>query len=395
MTPPSADRSATETVDGGLLEPVRRLPIDEGRGIEDAVALCLSGGGFRAMLFHTGVIRRLNEAGFLPRLDRVSSVSGGSIAAAVLALAWERLDFGPSGVSPRFVELVETPLRRLAESTIDLRAVAIGAALPGQSIADRLTAAYRKRLFGEATLQELPTAPVFVINATNVGSGALARFTREFLADWRVGRIEAPRIELARAVACSSAFPPVLSPVRLRLADADWLTDEGNDLGTPEHRDELVLTDGGVYDNLGIETAWKRCKTVLVSDGGGQMPADDEPESDWVQHTVRVLKVIDNQVRALRKRQVIEGFKRGDRDGLYLGIRSDIADYGLADALPAPHELTLGLAEIPTRLAELKPLEQERLINWGYAICDTAFRRHLEPDASTPQALPYPDAGVG
>jgi len=40
----------------------------------------------------------------------------------------------------------------------------------------------------------------------------------------------------------------------------------------------LFLTDGGVYDNLGLETAWKNYETILVSDGGG-LP-DDEPSQN-------------------------------------------------------------------------------------------------------------------
>jgi len=382
-------------VETELLEPVRQLPIDRDRPVEDTTALSLSGGGYRAMLFHAGVLRRLNDAGYLPRISRVSSVSGGSIAAGVLALAWEKLGFDDTGSSTKFVDLVEKPIRALAERTLDLSSAIEGLVLPGRSISDRLTAAYREHLFGKATFQQLPESPVFVINATNVGSGALLRFTRAYLADWRVGRIDAPGIELARAVACSSAFPPVLSPARLELEDAAWVDEEGNDLGTAEHRDELFLTDGGVYDNLGIETAWKRCRTVLVSDGGGQMGPDEDPASDWARHMVRVVKVIDNQVRVLRKRQVIEGFKRGDRSGVYLGIRSHIGDYHLPDSLPAPPEQTLRLAEIPTRLASIKAVDQERLINWGYAICDTAVRRHLIPDAATPEGFPYPDSGVG
>jgi NTE family protein len=43
------------------------------------IALCLSGGGFRAMLFHLGTLWRLNEFGYLPKLKLISSVSGGSI----------------------------------------------------------------------------------------------------------------------------------------------------------------------------------------------------------------------------------------------------------------------------------------------------------------------------
>ena len=189
------------------------------------------------------------------------------------------------------------------------------------------------------------------------------------------------------AVACSSAFPPVLSPHRLRTDGARWVDLEGNDLATPEHRAELVLSDGGVYDNLGLETAWKRCRTLIVSDAGGRMAAELHPEGDWPRHMLRVLRVIDNQVRSLRKEQVIEGLRRGARDGVYVGIRSDITDYGLAGALPAPLERTLELAELHTRLAALPEEIQERLVNWGYAIGDAGLRKHLDPGAAAPKGL--------
>lgn len=179
---------------------------------------------------------------------------------------------------------MEDPLRELARHGIDVRSVLAGLVKPG-SIGEQVARAYRRHLFGEATLQDLPEQPRFVINATNVGSGALARFSRAYLADWRVGRIDRPQIGLAVAVACSSAFPPILSPYRLELADAAWVTEEGNDLIEARHRDELVLSDGGVYDNLGLETAWKVARTVIVSDAGSQIEPDPDPHSDWPRHT--------------------------------------------------------------------------------------------------------------
>lgn len=57
------------------------------------------------------------------------------------------------------------------------------------------------------------------------------------------------------------------------LEHEDWVTEEGNDLATEEFRDQIRLSDGGVYDNLGLETAWKRYTNVLVSDAGGHMAA--------------------------------------------------------------------------------------------------------------------------
>jgi len=378
-----------------LLGPTRAIPPDAEEEPRDGVALCLSGGGYRAMLFHAGVLRRLNDAAWLTKLDRISSVSGGSIAAATLALHWNELGLERSDVSPNFVDEVEAPLRELARHNVDVPSVLTGLALPFISRADRVASAYRKHLFGDSQLSALPARPRFIINATNVGSGALARFTRDYLADWRVGRIMGPEIDLAVAVACSSAFPPVLSPYRLDLRDAEWQTERGNDLIGNEHRDEMVLTDGGVYDNLGLETAWKQCRTVLVSDAGGKMAADADPKGDPARHMLRVVKVIDNQVRALRKRQVIAGYKSGTRDGAYVGIRSDIDNYEAPNALPASQEQTLLLAEVPTRLAAVDDVLQERLINWGYAVCDAGLRRWVEPELEAPPAFPYPQAGVG
>jgi NTE family protein len=69
--------------------PVTPIPTDEADGQpKPGIGLCLSGGGYRAMVFHIGVLWRLYEAGVLKKVDRVSSVSGGSITAGVLALAW-------------------------------------------------------------------------------------------------------------------------------------------------------------------------------------------------------------------------------------------------------------------------------------------------------------------
>ena len=91
-----------------------------------------------------------------------------------------------------------------------------------------------------------------------------------------------------------------------------------------------------------------------------------------------MLNVIDNQVRNLRKRQLIESFinDADEHDGTYWGVRTDIANYKLPDALPCPLDRTLELAATPTRLKRMDSDRQERLINWGYAVCDAALRAH-------------------
>jgi len=349
------------------------------------------------MLFHVGALWRLDELGYLPKLDRVSSVSGGSITAGTLGMNWHRLAFAANGHAANFGEQLVQPIRKLASKTIDKGSVFGGLLMPG-TISDKVAASYRKHVFGDTGLQHLPERPRFVINATNVQTGALWRFSRPYMADHRVGMIRNPKVELATAVAASSAFPPILSPLQLDVDPASFDPDPKTrgPLHFPPYTTDVVLTDGGVYDNLGLETAWKRYTTILVSDGGGQMGPQPKPKHDWARHALRINGVIDNQVRDLRKRQVVSGFLEGDRQGAYWGIRSHIGDYGPpAGSLPCPDPSTLRLAQTKTRLNEMDDALQERLINWGYAICDAGMRRWVEPDAPAPEHFPYPAVGVG
>ena len=375
-------------------DPVHPIPTDdESDAIEPTPALCLSGGGYRAMVFHIGVIWRLYETGLLKDIKRISSVSGGSITAGQLALAWRELSFDPARIKSDFIPKFVEPLRAFAGVTIDAESVILGTLLPG-SVGDRIAKAYDEHLFHGKTLQDMPDEPRFVINATNVQSGALWRFMKRYMRDYRVGKVDKPKIPLAQAVAASSAFPPVLSPFELRLRDADFVPGTGLDLQRPPFTTRVVLSDGGVYDNLGLETAWKRHQTVLVSDAGGKIEAEEEPETDWARHSYRVLNLIDNQVRSLRRRQVIDSFKSKARKGAYWGIRTDIADYQLPDALNCPLDRTTQLAELPTRLKRLDATTQERLINWGYAVCDAALRKHVDPNLGRPPGFPYSQSGV-
>jgi NTE family protein len=331
------------------------------------------------MLFHLGALSRVNELGLLKGLKRISSVSGGSITAGVLGLKWRRLVFDEKRVATNFESEVASPIRKLAGITIDVSCVLRGVFLPG-SVADYLVRTYQDHLFGKATLQDLPddaTGPRFVINATNVQSGVLWRFSRPYMRDYRVGEIRNPTVLLAQAVAASSAFPPVLSPLTLDLRPFPFTPDSGTDLQYAPFTEQAVLTDGGVYDNLGLETAWKRYETVLVSDGGGALSAEGRPKRNWFSHAYRVLFLIDNQVGALRKRQVIGSYKDKARTGAYWGIRTDIADYGLADALPFSHARSLALANVATRMKALEQDIQEGLVSWGYAVSDAALRKHV------------------
>jgi len=121
--------------------------------LRPGIALALSGGGFRATLFHIGTLIRLNELGFLPQLDRISAVSGGSIAAGMLACRWETLK--AVGFAPSSLDLVTQPLRKFCSRNIDASAISEGTISPWSSINEVLAREYdelwmRRGLSGQA-----------------------------------------------------------------------------------------------------------------------------------------------------------------------------------------------------------------------------------------------------
>ncbi|MFG6416997.1 patatin-like phospholipase family protein [Roseateles sp. DC23W] len=367
----------------------------------DEIGLALSGGGFRATLFHVGSLWRLNELGWLPKVNRYSSVSGGSITAALLGLRWHELQFDAQGISPHFVSKIATPLRTFCSKGIDVSAGLEGLLSFHSSISDKVTEKYADGLFGNATLQDFPKgagAPRFTLYATNLQTGSSFRFSQPFLADYRIGMIEKPTLSLASAVAASSAFPPVLSPVILKFPANAWKPLEGADCFSDELvelRTQVSLTDGGVYDNLGLEGIWDRCGTVLVSDAGAPLDVVPSAAAAWTEQSLRVMDIVTNQARALRKRRLVNDFIDQVRKGSYWGIRTRIDDYGLASALMKDSKKSDGLCQIRTRLNTFTAQEQGYLINWGYALADAAMRKHVVPGvASTPQ-WPVPEFHLG
>src|SRR5215813_9621902 len=107
------------------LSPVHDHPGDPQQPT-DGIALCMSGGGYRAMLYHLGTLWRLNELGYLKKLNRISSVSGGSITNGVLALNWNKLNFDATGFAQQFDSQVTQPIRRMASESVDVSSVLEG-----------------------------------------------------------------------------------------------------------------------------------------------------------------------------------------------------------------------------------------------------------------------------
>lgn len=388
---------AAELTPGGA----KYLPDRERAG----VALCLSGGGYRATLLHLGAIRRLNELGVLGAIDELSAVSGGSVTAAQLAVAIRTLGGVPrDGIPPaEFERLVAAPIRTFTRRNIRTGAIATRL-MPwnwrdDDAGVEALAAQYERHLTPLA-LRELPEHPVVTFCATDMAFGTAWTFRRDAMGDEQAGYGETPlAMSIGRAVAASSCFPPVFNPLRM---DLDPASLSGGAYAAPD-RDRCVrglrLTDGGNYDNLGLEPVWRERATLLVSDGGGTFEYEADRGLAW--RVERYTAIIENQARTLRKRWLLAGYLTKVFAGTFWGIASGTGSYREGvPGYPEPFAKRM-VAKVRTDFDAFTPGEQGVLENHGYSLADVAIRvhaphliRHDAPFAAPAPALDWHNLGA-
>jgi NTE family protein len=385
------------------------------------IGLCLSGGGFRATLFHAGAIQRLFELGVTarPDFDTVASVSGGSLTSAQWAVAAAQSQ--AEGRSLDFARDVVRPLRTLASRDIRTGALAQKYLLPwnwfrGAFAVDAMVSKF-EGAFGKGTLDLLPERPRFVFCGTDMAFGANFVFERERVGSYLAGYADPRGFSLAQAVAASACFPPLFGPLRIHEPQR-FKGGRAPGVGALERREilsDLRVTDGGVYDNLALEPVWKDHRVVLVSDAGGLMDAEADKNLFW--RIKRYQSIQDTQGRSVRKRFLISGYTSGTIGGAYIGVGSaperyaacresgystqgpkdgrtgggrEAGSYGKAFAMDV-------IRNIRTDLDAFSEVEQGVLMNHGYALIDAAIRTHVpewigaEGAGVAPFAWPAPE----
>lgn len=240
--------------------------------------LSLSGGGFRATLYHLGVVRCLRDSGVLPRITHITTVSGGSVLGAHMALNWDRYCGTPEEfdeAAAEIIRFVQLDVRNRIVRRFPFTAVGNAARSMLRLGARRqwtrpglLERYYERFLFGDTPLSQLPDHPRLHILSTNLSEGCLCSFNQNgLLIQRRVAghrdrfeRVQVGLTTVPMAVAASSCFPGFFPPLEL----TGW--DVGADAGEFTRQ---AFTDGGVYDNLGLrmfrclEQSWVRHATPL------------------------------------------------------------------------------------------------------------------------------------
>ena len=368
-------------------------------GRESGIALCLSGGGFRAALFHLGALRRLHELGILQRVAAISSVSGGSIFAAFLATRLRQTGRPLTAAIVDWQKEVAQPFRAFCGR--DLRTLPVLLNLPWNwlwpaPLLRQLESRYRTRLT-QLALRELPGTPRFTLCATDLTFGVNWEFDRDGARDYQAGRLAlAAEWPLARAVAASASFPPLFGPMSIRQRPEDYQGGDFIAAAGSKLRRRIELTDGGVYDNMGLEPVWKHWTHVLISDCGA--PFDFRIDTTPLRRLLRYTAVVTNQTRALRLRLFFSDTNAGRYHGAYWSLTSGVKPTGAAaGAAYAGYSQALAddvLGKIRTDLDSFSEAEMSVLENHGYFAAERSIRKHaaelVAPDAK-PAELPYPE----
>lgn len=312
----------------------------EAEGRRPFIALALSGGGARAMAFHLGCLRALHDRRILAKVRVISTVSGGSVLGAYYAYGpadfetFEKnvaslLRSGIQGAIAREVlftsqlpKILGTLLvsgtlsfvlaaaglfvsltRRLAGFPtigIERGLAAVARSLPvWASLTTAFERALARRLFGSKTMADVERSDLeVVINACDLRTGTAFRFGSRRSGGWRYGEIAGRTPSVAKAVAASAAFPILLPPL---IEAFDFRK------GGREYRDTVALTDGGVFENLGVSVlepgrsqditvAYPTTHIISLNAGAGQMESEGT-HFWWIGRVARSFSAVHRKVQ--------------------------------------------------------------------------------------------------
>jgi predicted acylesterase/phospholipase RssA len=373
------------------------------------IGLALSGGGFRAAIFHLGVIRRLEELGIMKDVAVVSTVSGGSIVGAYYLCEMEdRLRSVPPArqhdpvlrvelfeqITEKFLAGVDHNLRTRAliftpfyhpwlfVKTLFLRAFRASAR------SELIQAEYDSWFYNGDTLDHLPSVtpdkvtdetrgsvlygPKLVINTTSLLSGERVSFSREPVSGINeLSKVNGNVLRLSHVVGASSGVPVLFPPTAI-----------GGEL----------LVDGGVSDNQGLgplldQDSKDACDLLLVSDASGQLEALDAMSTGEVSVYSRTNGVLMHQVR----RKLIELLQCSEKPFAFVHLFLN-----LKDRQGAPPHLSSAfipaVARLRTDLDQFSYIEREALMYHGYTLIDAQLRLHCKTflESRGPQAMETP-----
>ena len=376
-----------------------QLRASKPRPSPDPHAVTLSGGGFRATLAGVGALRLLASVGRLGQLRYLSSVSGGSIANGVTALAWpalRRLGFTADAFDENVVEPIVRQISRRSLKMSLIRGMwrTVGPMNRTELLARRLD----EWFFAGAELEGLDPEARWVVSAANLVTGARFTFERDVLGDYAIGLrpTAGTGLRLSTAVAASAAVPGAFAPLVIE------------QIHFPCASQPPVLVDGGAYDNMGLEAVdgERYSHTFLMTlNAGGLLRPGAYGKVPLVRELVRANSLLYRQSTSLRAREMVNRFQvgrgtppgepvpRGGRRGVLVGLATDFAgvESDVLDMWRSTHPEhraveARSLALVPTVFDKLDERLCRALVYRGWWLMGAALA------AYHPERLPDPAA---
>jgi len=368
--------------------------------VDRDLVLSLSGGGYRATLFHLGVIAYLHAAGHMGRIKWIASVSGGSVLAGHLGLNWDAWSGDPAAFRKMVADvcrLIQSDTRgrvlRRTPSTLVASMLQWRRCTRTTTLASQLDTLFAKKRLGD-----MIASPRIDIVATNLSTGLLVVFNdggAEFEAEDCANHHACANLNVSFAVAASAAFPAFFPPVHVT---ADTMNAAPQDF-LPKRQ---ALTDGGVFDNLGVRHIRKRFErneapdlkdpVVVVSDAGGEFNWSLSRFSGLFSTAVRASDILYSRVRFLEVEALSElglnGIASDDIIQLRINDRSTFAG-------DVPEEVRKLIPRVRTDLDYFSNLECRAIIARGFIVAQANLRHLADAHAPVmPPFDPFPDDKV-
>lgn len=366
------------------------------------IGLALSGGGSRAIAFHLGCLRALHDRGILDKVVVLSGVSGGSVIASLYAYSDEPFDVFADRVEQLLSRGMVWGIARETFFSLELPKILAAATLAGTAsilasliqllgwflsliklrpvwlekfterildffprFASRTTAFERhliRRYFGNRCMGAVERQGLaVVINAAELRTGTAFRYGSSESGCWRFGRLtDTPLV--ATAVAASAAFPAFLPALDHYLTFTK---------GGVESKHRAIITDGGVYDNLGVScmlpgrssefsTNALPVDFIIACDAGQGIPSGARRPTFWMSRMLATVLTIHRRTQTLTQSQLHRMAANGEIRGFlmpYLGQQDS--------ALPVLPPDLVGRDQVFDYPTNFNPMSKEYIYKLG------------------------------
>ena len=343
------------------------------------IALALSGGGIRAMVFHLGVLKYLSEQNKLEEISHISTVSGGSLIIGLL-LKENQMQWP---TSYQYTEHLLPSLRNKLCTRSLIGGMARQLLKPRNwyfllSRANLLAFALKDEWGIDNKLVDIPIFPEWSINGTTAETGKRFRFKQKNFGDYLLGYASSKNFPLANALAVSAGFPGGIGPLVIQAESYEWKKRktwnelEENQLTISPLYPRFHVYDGGVYDNLGLEPFFNAGRGALkeslpsktqliVSDASTPLEKGFSLSKINPWRLKRITDIIYDQSRALRIRAFVNYIKQDVNRGNLISIIDKINDGDICSSSEFA-------SKFPTTLRRLTYEEFDKLLNHGYEL---------------------------